>query len=225
MTLGDFIKEYVKDHTMTEFIKDSGLSKAYVYMLVNNKNNNGEPIVPSIDTIKKVAKGIHKSFDELLFALDPDLVVSTGRSNVEQPALPPYDSISPITKQIFPLLGNVACGEPIFADQQVECYVQADHPIQADYVLHAKGDSMTGARIYDGDLVFVRQQSSVENGEIAVVLIGDDVTLKRVYFYPEQQLLLLQPENPAYKTIQIMGEDLERVKIIGKAVLAQIALK
>ena len=84
---------------------------------------------------------------------------------------------------------------------------------------------MTGARIYDGDLVFVRQQSSVENGEIAVVLIGDDVTLKRVYFYPEQLLLLLQPENPAYKTIQIMGEDLERVKIIGKAVLAQIALK
>lgn len=142
-----------------------------------------------------------------------------------QPALPPYDSISPITKQVLPLLGNVACGEPIFADQQVECYVQADHPIQADYVLHAKGDSMTGARIYDGDLVFVRQQSSVENGEIAVVLIGDDVTLKRVYFYPEQQLLLLQPENPAYKTIQIMGEDLERVKIIGKAVLAQISLK
>ena len=75
MTLGAIIKEYTEEHSMTQFIKDSGLSKAYVYMLINNKNNKGEPIVPSIETIKKVADGMHADFDEVFNKLDYDFMV------------------------------------------------------------------------------------------------------------------------------------------------------
>ena len=70
MTLGEIIKEYAEEHSMTQFIKDSGLSKAYVYMLINNKNKNGEPIEPSIETIKKVATGVHSTFDAVFNRLD-----------------------------------------------------------------------------------------------------------------------------------------------------------
>lgn len=83
MTLGEIIKEYSQDHSMSQFIKDSGLSKAYTYMLINNKNNNGAPIVPSIETVKKVSKGIHRSFNDVLLMLDPDLKVSTRDDSQE----------------------------------------------------------------------------------------------------------------------------------------------
>ena len=81
MTLGEIISDYCKDHTKAEFVRDSGISKAYVYMLIENKNSRtGEPITPTIDMIRKVAKGMHTSFDEVFNKLDDDLVVhlSTG---------------------------------------------------------------------------------------------------------------------------------------------------
>ena len=77
MTLGDMIREYTEDHSMSQFLKDSGLSKAYAYMLINNKNNNGTPIVPSIETIKKVARGVHRDFNDVFAELDPDMRVTT----------------------------------------------------------------------------------------------------------------------------------------------------
>lgn len=77
MTLGDLIREYTAEHSMTAFLKDSGLSKAYTYMLINNRNNNGAPIVPSIETIKKVSNGIHRDFNEVFSILDPDMKVTT----------------------------------------------------------------------------------------------------------------------------------------------------
>lgn len=127
-------------------------------------------------------------------------------------------SLYPIETQSFPLLGSVACGEPIFADEELELYVQAGTNIKADFCLRAKGDSMTGARIYDGDIVFVRRQPTVENGEIAVVLIEDEATLKRVHYDQEAGVLLLFPENPNYKTMRYSGEELNRIRILGKAI-------
>jgi len=86
MTLGEIIKEYADEHSITSFINDSGLSKAYVYMLISNKNNKGEPIVPSIETIKKVADGIHTSFEEVFNRLDYDFVVKVeGKPSRKRP--------------------------------------------------------------------------------------------------------------------------------------------
>ena len=121
----------------------------------------------------------------------------------------------------LPILGEIACGTPIFAEENLEGYASPCHGISADFCLYAKGDSMIGARIYDGDLVFVRKQSRVKNGEIAVVLVEDSATLKRVYLYPEEKKLVLAPENPKYKPLVFIGQELEDIKILGKAVAFQ----
>ena len=80
---------------------------------------------------------------------------------------------------------------------------------------------MIGARIYDGDLVFIREQDSVDNGEIAAVIINDEATLKRVYYYPNESKLVLSPENPKYPPFVYIKEELNSIKIIGKAVAFQ----
>lgn len=127
---------------------------------------------------------------------------------------------SAVTKNL-PVLGNVACGEPIFASEEQGYYVKANADIHADFCLTARGDSMINARIFDGDLLFVRKQESVEDGEIAVVLIDDEATVKRVYFNREDGILTLMPENPTYKPMRYIGHQLDRIRILGKVVSGQ----
>ncbi len=123
----------------------------------------------------------------------------------------------------LPMLGEISCGQPIFTNEEREgCIPPAG--IQADFALRAHGDSMIGARIMDGDLVYIRRQSAVENGEIAAVIIDDTATLKRVYYYPEEEKLSLNAENPRYAPLIYVREELERVRILGKAVAFQSIL-
>ena len=131
------------------------------------------------------------------------------------------DNIYRIDKIKLPLLGKVACGEPIYADEDRESYVMVGTDIKADFCLQCQGDSMVNARIHDGDIVFVKKTDIVENGAIAVVIIDDEATLKRFFYYREQNLVILKPENPKYQDIILTGEQLEQVKVIGKAVAFQ----
>lgn len=135
------------------------------------------------------------------------------------------DNLFRIETKKFPLLGNIACGEPIMANEEVDLYVEAGANIRADFCLKAKGDSMIGARIYDGDIVFIRKQPMVEDGEIAAVIIDDEATLKRVYYVQEAGVLQLFAENPQYKTMRFSGEELDHIRIIGKAVAFQSDIK
>ena len=121
----------------------------------------------------------------------------------------------------LPILGAVACGTPIFAEENIEGYASPCHGVSADFCLIAKGDSMVGARIYEGDIVFVKKQPRVENGEIAVVLVDDSATLKRVYLYKDEEKMVLAPENPKYKPLVYTGEELKEIQILGKAVAFQ----
>lgn len=116
----------------------------------------------------------------------------------------------------IPLLGEIACGQPIFTYEEHSAIEAA--PRGADFCLKAKGDSMVGARILDGDIVFIRSQPSVENGEIAAVIIDDTATLKRVYYYPGEQKIALNAENPLYPPLIYIGEELDHIKILGKAI-------
>lgn len=116
----------------------------------------------------------------------------------------------------IPLVGTIACGTPILADQNIEEYVSIPKNIAADFALTCKGDSMINARIFDGDVVYIRQQQTVENGEIAAVLIENEATLKRVQLFDDH--IILQPENPMYKPLAFWGEEMNTVRILGKAV-------
>lgn len=125
--------------------------------------------------------------------------------------------ISPLPKTYKkPRLGTIACGEPILAQENIEGYDDIPEDIQCDFTLQCKGDSMINARINDGDIVYIRQQSTVENGEIAAVLIDDEATLKRVYVYDDK--VILQPENPKYSPFVYLKEEMNHIRILGKAV-------
>ncbi len=128
------------------------------------------------------------------------------------------DETLPLEYKKLPMLGEIACGEPIFASEEHGVYAAVGSDVEADFCLTAHGNSMIGARICDGDIVFIRAQSTVNNGEIAAVIIGDDATLKRVYYYPEEGKLVLMPENVDYAPLVYQGTELEGVKIIGRAV-------
>ena len=123
-----------------------------------------------------------------------------------------FDNIFPVSIKKFPLLGEIACGEPIFVNEDRESYVLSGTDINADFCLKAKGDSMIGARIFDGDVVFIKETEIVDNGEIAAIVIDDEVLLKRFYYFPDESLLTLQSENPKYPPKNYTNEQLESYK-------------
>ena len=159
-----------------------------------------------------------------IFGVDMNYLTGAERLSAES-NIAEFPNILPIRTKRVPLLGTVACGEPIFADETRGDYVDCGEDIGADFCLRASGDSMTGARIYDGDMVFCRSQNAVDNGDIAAVIIGDEATLKRVYYYPESGKLVLQAENPKYEPFVFVGRELEKIRIIGKAVAFRSNIK
>ncbi len=184
-----------------------------------------EKIGTSKQTIHRYENGqISNIPHEKIEALASVLGVSPSTLMGWESGIPAFDNILNISKRALPLLGEISCGEPIYASEERESYVALSRELDADFCLVAKGDSMVGARIYDGDIVFIHSQSSVDNGEIAVVIINDEATLKRVYFYPNEQKLVLVAENPKYPPFVYIGSELERIKILGKAVAFQSAV-
>lgn len=134
------------------------------------------------------------------------------------------ENIIPMPKMSkIPLVGTIACGEPILASENIECDVSLPEHVHADFALRCKGDSMINARIYDGDIVYIRQQPTVDDGEIAAVLIDDEATLKRVRLFEDH--IALEPENPLYRPFVYWGEEMNSVRILGKAVAFTSAVR
>lgn len=159
---------------------------------------------PNSETLIKLARFFGTSIDELL-----------GKSS--ETTIPPGFLPLPETERL-PLVGRIACGTPILAEENIDDYVDVPKAARATFVLLCQGDSMS-PRIQDGDYVYVRKQPAVENGELAAVRIGTEATLKRVYFSPESpDQLILQAENPAYAPMIYTGQELEDVSIEGKIV-------
>ena len=166
---------------------------------------------PDNDTLVKLAELFNVSVDYLLGRETNDIYASIGAM--------------PVKKIKLPVLGNVACGEPIYANEDLEGYVYINEDIGADFCLHAKGDSMVNARIFDGDTLFVKKQDMVDDGEIAVVLIEDESTVKRVYYDRENNTITFMPENPAYKPMRYNGEELNNIRILGKVIARYSRIK
>lgn len=146
-------------------------------------------------------------------ALDVSEVWLMGYGDTELKNIKNIVFFKPSTKKI-PIIGTIAAGEPILAVENIEEYIDLDVKISADFALRVKGDSMVGANIFDGDIVFIRKQSDVDDGEIAAVIIDDSATLKRVFKFENK--VVLRAENPKYKPILLNGD--KSVYIVGKAV-------
>lgn len=166
-------------------------------------------------------KGTREPNSETLIALanfyetSVDYLIGKSSSRTGKITIPPGFIPLPKMKKV-PLIGAIACGDPITALQNREGEADAPEDMRCDFALKCHGDSMIGAGIYDGDTVFIRIQPEVENGEIAAVRIGEEATLKRVYLHTDY--IELRPENPAFESIIRRKEDMNDVQIEGKAV-------
>lgn len=224
MRLGDIIHKYRESHDMSmgDFAKLANVSKAYIGFLEKGINpKTGKDFAPSIKTIQSVAKAMNMDFDELFNMIDGN--VQLNNNTEDSPAELSFPKkvmdkfgFKPVKTITLPLY-EIACGEPRFMND-FELTVDVDADIKADYCLKAVGDSMINARIYPGDLILIKKCDIVDNGEIAVVAIGDDATLKRVYYYREENMLKLVPENPMYKPLVYSGAELDQVRILGKVI-------
>lgn len=157
----------------------------------------------------------------LASALNTTASALLGWVTDERNAIPTRPDILPISTRQIPLVGTIACGEPIYAEESFSTALPVGEDIDCDFALRCSGDSMIGARIFDGDIVFIKKQPIVLDGEIAAVLLDDDATLKRVYHLADGRIEL-RAENPRYKSIIVGGEDETRdFHILGKAVAFQ----
>ena len=179
-----------------------GISKSTIGMYEQGNREPKNAVLVKLASIFKV------SVDHLLSYSQEHDTLDLGRLGIYKPEF-----------EQFPVLGKISCGLPILCVGDNDVFVDASSDIRADFCLTARGDSMINAHIFDGDTIFIRHQHIVDNGEIAAVIVNDDeVTLKRVYYYPERQQLILQPENPMHQP-QIYSEDeLDHIRIIGKAI-------
>ena len=146
-----------------------------------------------------------------------DVPMEAERSQPAPAPRPIPKGFEPMPKmKKIPMVGSIACGTPILAQQNIEKIVDVPENIRCDFSLICHGDSMEGAGIHDRDVVYIRIQPEVENGEIAAVRIGEEATLKRVYY--QNGTLTLMPANAAYAPMVYTGPELNNVQIEGKAV-------
>jgi len=200
--------------TLTFLRKREGLSQQEL----------GERIGVAKSTVSMYERDERKPSYEMLEAIadyfNVDMDFLTGKSDVERrytfpPTIPPGFQPMPSFRMV-PRIGRIACGEPITAEQNIEDYDPVPDFIKADFTLACKGDSMINARIFDGDIVCISQSSEVHSGDIAAVLVdSEDATLKRVRLFADH--IILEPENPMYKPMSFWNEDMNKVRIIGKA--------
>ncbi len=163
---------------------------------------------PHIETLKCIANAFGVSLDYL--------------NGIEEKPNVKVKNISALHETKIPMYGNIACGSPIECNTDFDIETISGDVVNGDFCVTARGDSMINARIFDGDVVTIRRQSIVENGEIAAVVIGDEATLKRVYYI--ENGIMLVPENPSYKPMVYTGDECERVLVLGKAVSMQTRL-
>ena len=207
MTIGERIKARRKELCLSvdEVANRIGKHRATVFRYESNEIEKYP-----LDILEPLAKALHTT---------PAYLMGWE----EAPAAPVPNIIPMPEMRKIPLLGAIACGEPILAEENIEDYVGIPAQIAGDFALTCKGDSMINARIFDGDIVYIRQQEEVQNGEIAAVLIDNEATLKRVHLYPDR--IVLSPENPMYKPLVYWNEEMNNVHILGKAVAFTSAIR
>ena len=205
MDFGYNLKQLRKQHgwSQDELAALLGTTKQVISRYENNQR------VPRLSVVSDYARKLGVSLRTLSGEDDVQEVATGGRR--------------------VPVLGGAACGEPIYSPSDGSEYVVVDEDIDCDFALIAQGDSMTGDRIHSGDIVFIRKQDSVRDGEIAAIALDDELTLKRVrrIMAPGGRVAFTQllPSNPAYDPIDIGGEEETRsVNILGKAVAVRFML-
>lgn len=201
MTIGLKLKSLRENKNLTQdqVAKILGVTKQTIYKYETGITTN----IP-LDKIEQLAD---------IYDVKPNEIV--GWDNEENANFYKITNIFPIpdVEKEIPLIGTIAAGTPTLAEENIQGYIKVKNTVNADFCLTIKGDSMINANIHDGDVVFIKKQSDVDDGEIAAVLIEDEATLKRVYKIGN--IVQLRAENPKYEPITLNGD--KQVFILGKA--------
>ena len=214
MNIGSRIRSIRKNKGFTQ-IEVAHKANIAVNSLRNYESNKRQP---NMEQLRAIANALDISLSELIWlgdgpAKEPLHCICTPHEILVQK--PPNIIPMPEMKKI-PLIGSIACGAPVLAEDHIEEYIDIPKHIHADFALTCKGDSMINVRIFDGDMVYIHHQDTVENGEIAAVLIDGEATLKRVQLFEDH--ISLEPENPQYRPFVYWGEEMNNIRILGKAV-------
>lgn len=212
MKIGLYVKDYRERHklSMQEFADKADLSKGYISMLEKGKHpQNDREIVPSIETVNKIAKATNLSIDELLARIDGNQMIDISR---DRPL--PSNIITPAAYAV-PILGTICAGSGIHCEENFQGHFYVDHTIKADYCLKVKGDSMIDAGIYDGDFAFIRKSFDYSDGDIYAVCWGaeESASLKKLYKMDDK--VMLQPCNSDYAPTLV---DVDDIYIVGECI-------
>nr|DAO20963.1 MAG TPA: Repressor protein CI [Caudoviricetes sp.] len=212
MKIGLYVKHYRERHklSMQEFADKADLSKGYISMLEKGKHpQNDREIVPSIETVNKIAKAMNLSIDELLARIDGNQMIDISR---DRPL--PSNIITPAAYAV-PILGTICAGNGIHCEENFQGHFYVDRTIKADYCLKVKGDSMIDAGIYDGDFAFIRRSFDYSDGDIYAVCWGveESASLKKLYKMDDK--VMLQPCNSDYAPTLV---DVDDIYIVGECI-------
>lgn len=202
VTIGEKIKEARerKGLTQEQLGKMCGTTKQTIFKYENGIIKN----IP-LDKLEKIAESL---------SVNPIIIMGWKTEDSPLPS-----NILPMPNMVKkPRLGTIACGKPILAVEDAEEFDMVPETVDCDFTLRCKGDSMINARIFDGDIVYIRKQPEVEAGEIAAVRIDDEATLKRVYYDRDSEMITLRACNPLYPDMVYKGEALNQIKVLGRAV-------
>lgn len=194
---------------LTLLLDTKGCSKSSINMYERGERE------PGFEILEAMADYFNVDMDYLLGKSDHRTKLAWLDTLTPGQSLPSNIIPMPSTHEL-PLIGEIACGRPILAVEDATETVSAPDWVHADFALRCRGDSMINARIFDGDVVYIRRQPQVENGEIAAVRVGEEATLKKVYQTGGR--VILRACNPLFPDLEYEGPELEDVQVLGLAV-------
>ena len=205
MSIGEFIKTRRKELGLSadDLAAKIGKNRATVYRYESNY-------------IEKLPADVLVPLAAALRVTPGDLISKGEGSASISPSLQGIKNIVPIERRMVPVIGTIAAGTPILADEHIEAWVPCDARCRVDFGLKVQGDSMIDAGIEDGDIVFIQQVDDVDDGQMAAVCIDDTATLK--YVYKEKEGVTLNPANPRYRPMHFDASNCDNIYIVGRAV-------
>ena len=204
----------IREMTQTDLHERTGINKSSISTYLRGDYKAKHDKVDLLSTALNVSPA-------WLMGYDVPMVPATFQERTTD--ISTLKNIIPIERHMIPVIGTIAAGKPILADEHIESYLPCDAGVQADFGLVVHGDSMIGAEIHDGDVVFIRSQPVVNDGQIAAVRIDDDATLKRFYKNPDGCTLVSM--NPQYPPMIFNSDNCDSIQIIGLAVAKYSLIK
>lgn len=208
-TISNRLKQALKMRNMkqADLVALTGIGKSSISTYISGEYE------PKQKNFYRLVKALEVN-EAWLMGYDVDMEPSENKNNKLIP--PGFEPMPKMVKR--PLVGNIACGEPIIAEENIEDYIDVPENVHCDFCLRCQGDSMIEAGIHNNDIVYIHIQPQVENGQIAAVRIGGEATLKRVFWDEKQQILQLNPANSSMAPLVYSGQALDDIQIEGLAV-------